>query len=1464
MKNGCVILMDKPYIIAIFMAFVMIVSMFSVIGFVDNAKAHVLEEQGNPLQLYSYFYGTDLADGQIDGNIENNAAFWARGYARQATFIRNEDGTTTIPVSLFFVNSNNYLYIALSWDAGNAGGGNGVWIFFDEGNKAGVSNDGTHDDALTNPSGERNEDALFENKNDVNNDLNWNNAAQAWQNDATGTNKVMTVNSFGSPATYFNAEFKIPLTRENDDSDDSNLDITGVSEIGIYIIIYLTGGGPPPEGHYYWDATNVQSGNKNSAGDYEPLVADSVNNQWGDLKLGVAREDITLYSASNINGDPTVDGNINDDLAWTNAYRRQMVFTNFLGATMDVEFFSVQNQVSNNLWCGFWVEDSDFNGADEFHIFQEREVANNPALARNYLLDDGIENQISTDVAGSWEDRYYEWPGGGNPGVWTIDIADQQGLVAVQYFSSPRPHYEFEFELPYQAGVEDLNVVDNGLFGFLMKFVDNDMPAGEQEFFWELTANDELIQIEEGYEVNIAVGWADFQMGGPVVYPVTPDDGGVVFGRDYVFRIYAHDEEIAPPFGIVSAAFKTENMASFKTLFWDSDTEFWYTFWDTTGEPNGATTVTISVTDNDGITVYLMIDIIVANPGPAGDPPLLVQITAPPAPGPLSGPVNFDATAVFADYIEFHLDGMLFAVDNTVPFGASLDTTLFNDGGHIISIKAVNTAGETWDSEVYEFDNWNLNSLMITQPVSGSMVSGSIPVTGDYEADGSGQLSELFVDDEFWDQSTTPVDLGGGDMAFEFTLDTTLLSEGNHEVQIFVYDPDGNVLSDKVIIIVDNILPGIPTIASLIDGQFIDGTFTFKVQCDRTDLASVELTIPTVITNMPIGYNSASGYYEYSLDTTALADGDYSVSAVSWDTSGNSVSSTTVNFKVDNNAPTLSVSSPLDNAIVSGDVTFNYTATDTYLSDVWYKIDGNSWVDIMTPWATTTFKEGEHMASIKAMDESGHSTMITLDLVVDNNAPDIAILNPVDNQFLHDDFTFRIRAEDEVGLSDVRITIENTDSSTTVVDDISIILNEVSGHYEYTMDTMTLIDGNYSITAMAYDMSGKNSGDVSVNFMVDNHAPMLMLTAPLNGDLLTGSVPIDVDYSDIFLVDMVYRIDGGAWVDLGVAWDTSLVNDGGHTIDIKLTDEAGHITMQTVSVSTDNNAPELYPVYWPSENIAKSFKIQMYARDAVELVEVTYQIDNLTPVKMFENIATGFYEAEIAVDSFSDGDHTLRIMATDSVELSTHISTTITVDNSGPVITIAEPAKGKTVKGDVEFIVELTDATGIKTVQISIDKGEWKDMKLEDGKYVYNWNSRNFYNGKYDVDVRAVDTLGNEAQASSDIKVDNFPMLAFLIFIIVLVILLVLMVVSWGRKPKPKRSDVSESIETEETESEEVAGGESMEKGTEIVTTFECPECGTTLDSSDTVCTTCGVELEGEEKGGGEVTPGIPEQSEGL
>jgi hypothetical protein len=401
----------------------------------------------------------------------------------------------------------------------------------------------------------------------------------------------------------------------------------------------------------------------------------------------------------------------------------------------------------------------------------------------------------------------------------------------------------------------------------------------------------------------------------------------------------------------------------------------------------------------------------------------------------------------------------------------------------------------------------------------------------------------------------------------------------------------------------------------------------------------------------------------------------------------------------------------------------------------------------------------------------------------------VGINSPGEGQYIHGMYTFQAIAMDDVGVSQVMITVTNTDTTTVVIDNVPMGYNSASGHYELSLDTMILVDGNYEVSCMAYDMAGHSSTATTVAFMIDNTAPVLTITSPHDGDLLTGTVSIEVVAEDTFLSGVMYNVDDAGWVDIDVDWDTSALADGAHTVMVKAMDEPGHYVMQTIEVTTDNTEPGLYAVMVPEndEHVGASFFVSVDAMDMVGLEMVTYHFGNLSTVMMFVNKETGFYEADITTTHLEDGDNKLYITATDSAGFSTQIERNIFVDNSGPVIEFVEPKDGDTVDADWKFIVTITDDTEIESVFIRIDKEDWLEMKEKDGQYMYTWNTRLVYNGKYDIDVKAVDTLGNEAEESITVEVDNFPLLGFIIFIIGLVLFLTLMVVSWVRGSKPKK-----------------------------------------------------------------------------
>jgi hypothetical protein len=1377
--------------IAIFITLALVLGMFSVISLVGNVEAHVNEGIGDPLQLYSYFDSDastkiNFADSGI-GRDPGNYDEWEGAYVRDIT-ITNFAGDDRF-CYLFLANDDSFLYIGVVYQADNTGASNYVRIYFDEGSGPG-NYDGNHDDALTS----NNENYVESTRNEILDDGFFNGAS--WVGTPTESSTDVTAHvAWG--VSYMNYEFKIPIDNGVDGASGSDLNIGSTDELGIFFEIGVMGVASGVV--HYWDITGSDPTNVND---------------YGDLRLGLEKKDTTVYSTFANTGNPIIDGDISNDFAYANAYSRDMTITNFLGQAYRTTMYMAEDPAGDDIFIGVIIYTDNSDSTDYLRVYTDQDHNVGPPFGdKDGILSDGggqsTENyeEISGDNSyseGFWDSSTEAWVDDGT----TADAIDGEGEVSFKNFAgSANDRYEFEFRLPYSPvsssqvdGTYDLYITSPQLQGILIEFYDASALAGERYFYWDLTVNLNAIKTRDtAGGIFLSTGWAYLQTGGPALKPITPITGSTVFGTDYVFRVEAEDEDGYN--GVNFVGFQIEGQTNWISLVRESTTNgIWFTYWDTTAMPDGKYNLTIVAQDNEGIAVKKMVSVTIANGATLNIPPT-VSLTSPSSGSTLTGTVQFLATSSgVASVVEVHLDGLLIGTMSSTGLDTwqyFLDTTNWVDGVHVVNLVAKNAAGEGADAGIYIFNNWDLNTLAITDPLTGTPQAGTINVVGDFAADNSGEYAELFVDDMFWSFSD---DTATG--AVTFSLDTTLLSEGAHQVKMFVYDPEGNKLMDMVTIYVDNIAPDTPTVVSIIDGQFIEGIFTFQVQCDNTDLDGVDITITnedlvsTVISAQTLGYNSASGYYEFALDTRALVDGNYSAFAESRDSAGTMATSATLTFQIDNNAPKLMVSSPMDNSMVSGDVAFVYMAEDPFLMGVMYKVDGNSWVDINTTWDTTSYNDGDHTIMIMAADYLGHESLVTLNLVVDNNGPTVDVINPFTGQFVMGVFTFRVAATDDVGVENVHITLTNSDTSEMVMEDQAIPYNSATGHYEYTLDTGSIIDGNYNFSVISYDIFGQDSGDVTVDFMIDNNAPELVIESPLSGDLLSGSVTIMAEVSDMFLLDALYRVDGGGWVDITTDWDTSLIRDGAHTMEFLVTDLAGHETTQSLQMRSDNNGPEIHVVFMPKSGsrVGSAFSIQVEVVDIHDIDDVSYKFGDSESIRMFQNQASGFYEAKVVTDSsgleLDDGDYNLVVTASDIAGMSSDLTRNLTVDQSGPVIVIVSPKDGKTVKGTVEFLADVTDLAGVESVRIRIDKGSWKDMhKNADDNYVYRWNSRNAPNGDYDVEIRAEDSLKNEFTSSYSITVDNFPMLAFMVFIIGIIVFVVMMAISWpkgGKKSKSK------------------------------------------------------------------------------
>ena len=120
------------------------------------------------------------------------------------------------------------------------------------------------------------------------------------------------------------------------------------------------------------------------------------------------------------------------------------------------------------------------------------------------------------------------------------------------------------------------------------------------------------------------------------------------------------------------------------------------------------------------------------------------------------------------------------------------------------------------------------------------------------------------------------------------------------------------------------------------------------------------------------------------MNTTAIANGTHTITAVARDAAGNTTTSASVSVTVANadvTAPTVSVTAPANNATVSGTVTLTATATDNVgVVGVKFRVNGTDVgsEDTTSPysvaWNTTSLANGTYTITAVARDAAGNTT----------------------------------------------------------------------------------------------------------------------------------------------------------------------------------------------------------------------------------------------------------------------------------------------------------------------------------------------------------------------------------------------------------------------------------------------------------------------------------------------------------
>jgi chitinase len=915
-----------------------------------GAMAHVSAGQGNSLQLYSYYttnppkVNGNLTDGtNADGGTTTNTTpqEWKDAYVRTLNL---GDGN---PATLLLMNTKDTLYVGLSYPHGNNGNPNQVTLYFDQG-----SGGGSHDDALT---GATNEHAIRSTVSTVT-DMSWN--GTAWIADAGGADGSVANEYFTS---VFQWEFAVPL--KNGKAGDLNVDST--RELGFLLEIFKNGAGT---GTFYWDATNGTATNAGSGAG------------WADIQLGVRKNFANFYASYAVNGNPTMDGNIassgTGDDAWRGAYRRDIVLSNFNGDKRNATLFLAQNPTSNNLYVGLKVNDSTNSAFDYVRVYQEAETAQ-PGSTRNSVLDEGQENALQVTTAAMTD---YHWASG----AWIADGASAGQSAGMAFYTN---HYDAEFQISYGAGGNDLSVTDAALIGFTLNFHDNAKAAGSQDYYWEYTANNASILLDETQTPDMfgALGWSSVTFGAPYVQPVFPLDNATVSGTVNV-KIYAVDESGVS--GVVTAkAFRASDTTVQVTLTRVADQGFWTGAWTTSSLSNGSDTLVLRVTDDDGITMDRLIPLTIDNSGAAALPS--VSLTSPAAGSTLSGTqtIAFTAAAGSGSLTaqEASIDGGAFAATTTATT-TNWNTVSLTDGSHTVVIRVTNSNGATASTPVTTFLVANAPQVALDSIPGGPTYGGRLVLHYTAMPKGTATIAtdSLYVDGRISQAlSTSGVD----------TVQISAWLDGSHTLQIKATDNNGKTGMSQALLIATRNAPSIALDSALAD-KTVSGMLAYGF-----DASAVA---PATISKVEASFNGGPWRTTKTLatdtvDTRAWSEGAHTVQVRTTDSQGKTGLSSTVKFNI-RNAPSIALKGPAIDAFLTDSVTISFEAApiepDT-VAKTEVSIGGGAFVatttDTTHTFNTRAFKDGVLRGQVRVTDGSGKTGLSQVwQWVVDNSAPKVS------------------------------------------------------------------------------------------------------------------------------------------------------------------------------------------------------------------------------------------------------------------------------------------------------------------------------------------------------------------------------------------------------------------------------------------------------------------------------------------
>ncbi len=785
---------------------------------------------------------------------------------------------------------------------------------------------------------------------------------------------------------------------------------------------------------------------------------------------------------------------------------------------------------------------------------------------------------------------------------------------------------------------------------------------------------------------------------------------------------------------VTLSAEATDNLGVTRVEFYSgtrllgSDTTAPFSYaWSTTSEPKGQHLLSArayDATGNVGTSAQVGVTVSVDATPPS------VSITAPGSGAVLGGTATISASASDAygvSQVELLVDGTRVAADTSAPYSFQWDTRTATSGGHTLTARATDTYGNIATSAGVNVTVDNAApTVALTSPASGATLNGQVSLEVDVtDATGVARV-EFLVDGVVLASDTTA--------PFSAVWDSGSWANGSHTLSAKAYDGANN-MGTSASLTVTTSQPGSAVYDSVL---FAPKCATVNAVCDTVTLVAGRHTSEPHGTNT-IHWSCSDG----------PVSGMEAIHRIKLSSVSGGLLAQGQRVRVDVYAYIH------DTAADAVDLFYTGTATQpswTYLTTFTPSASGGQvfsteYVLPMGFLQAVRAQIRRGAGNGTACSSGSYDERDDLIFAVDSD-PVVALTAPSSNTKARGVLSLTATASDDVAVSHVEFFADGL-----------LIGTDTSAPYAVSWDSASVADGIHTLTAKAYDASGRAGTSAAVGVTIDNTQPGVALSSPAQGMAIRGSATLQASASDGLGVTKVEFYDGVTLIGTSTTppysmnWSTWGVTDGAHMLTVKAYDIVGNVgTSAAVGVTIDNTLPTT-AISAPSQNarVGGTVQVSATASDTAGVVRVEFYADGaLVGTDTSAPYAVGWNSAGVA-----DGAHSLTAKAYDGAgNVRTSAAVGVTVDNTLPDAALTSPSQGAFLRSGATLAATASDSSGVTKVEFY--DGATRIGTSSSAPYSLLWNQAGVTDGAHTLTVKAYDSAGNVVtSAAVEVTVDN-------------------------------------------------------------------------------------------------------------